>query len=407
MRTILALLMGAFCMLIACQTPQTPTEKKVRIDDDGMLVIEGKRTFILGSYHLPKSNQPFRELAESGFNLVHVSADQEQLDQAAAENLYTWISIGTIDPQKPEASRERMQKTVTKFKDHAAMLIWESVDEPAWTWKKSEWRVPPEPFAEGYQFVKSIDPNHVMYMNHAPVNLVSTMQRYNAGTDIVAWDIYPVAPCGLRPMYALFEDGIQGDLLNTTISQVGEYAEKMRRVAGPNRPVFAVLQGFAWEALRQEDRDESMVQYPTYEESRFMAYNAIIHGVNGINYWGMAYTPQPSEFWSNLKKVVAELASLQPILSARKYGLNLILTYHEMGHSLDTGVEVLAKKVDGTLWLLTANADKNPVKVTIAGLGGYKKADVLQEARSVQIENGAMIEEYAPFDVHIYRLGNR
>jgi len=395
---------GALLMIAACQTRTHQIQQKVMIDDDGMLIINGQRTFIIGSYNLAKSGQPFQELADTGFNLVHVAADSQQLNRAAAANLYAWISIGTIDTTDPEQSRNKLKALVTKFKDHLALLIWESVDEPAWTWNKAECRVPPEPFIEGYELVKSIDPQHVMYMNHAPVNLVSTLRKYNAGTDIVAWDIYPVVPCGLPPMYALFPDGMQGDLLNTTISQVGEYADKMRCVAGANKPLFAVLQGFAWEALRNKDRDESKILYPTYEESRFMAFNAIIHGVNGINYWGTAYTPQPSEFWTTLKKVVAELASLQPVLSARTIQLKLNQTYHEMGHSLDAGVEILAKKANNSIYLITANADKNPVKVTLSGLTGYNRAKVHGENRAIQIGNGAMIESYAPFDVHIYQL---
>ena len=51
-------------------------------NSDNMLVVEGERTFIIGSYHLPRSETPFKELSENGFNYVRVSPRKEALDKA-------------------------------------------------------------------------------------------------------------------------------------------------------------------------------------------------------------------------------------------------------------------------------------------------------------------------------------
>lgn len=378
---------------------------KTNIDKDGMLIIDGQRSFVIGSYHLPKSEKPYRELVDAGFNLLHVGASQDAFDKAQKAGLRVWYTVGTLDLKNVDKSKKELAEKVNRFKFHPALLFRESVDEPAWTWKKAEARVSPQPFAQAYQLIKSIDPDHLMYMNHAPVNLVSTLQKYNAGTDIVACDIYPVVPHGIRPMFALFDDGMQGDLSNCTISQVGEYTDKMRRVAGPNKPVFMVLQGFSWEMLRKAgERDSSKILYPTFEQSRFMAYDAIIHGANGILYWGTAYTPQPSAFWTNLKRVVRELADLQDVLAAGTESLPVIKTYHETGHSIDAGVEFIAKKANGEVYLLSANADKNPVKTTFSGLSDFSHVRVLNENRSLAIVDGSFTDSYDPFAVHIYKL---
>lgn len=403
MENYLIILLAA-CLLIAGCTSSNNANRKVSYDSDGMLQINGERTFILGSYHLPKSDKPYQELAEAGFNLVRTPASTEALDKAQAAGLYSWISIGTINPKKRDASSQKLRETVEKFKDHPALLIWESVDEPAWTWNKVECRVPPEPLAEGYQLVKSIDPEHLMYMNHAPTNLATTLQKYNSGTDIVACDVYPVIVPGTKPMYALFEDGLQGDLLNIYISQVGEYTDKMRWVAQGKRPLFMVLQGFAWELLRKEEANPELVKFPTRHETRFMAYNAIIHGATGINYWGHAYTPQPSQFWSDLKSVVSELASIQDILAAPTKDMHIVNIYHEMGHSVDAGVEVMIKKARDHYYLFAANADKNPVKVSISGFGREEKAEVLFENRTVFTKERQLTDTFKPFEVHVYKL---
>jgi len=278
-------------------------------------------------------------------------------------------------------------------------------DEPAWRWNSAECRVKAEDLMRSYQVIKDEDPKHLVYMNHAPTNLISTLQRYNPANDIVACDIYPVIPRGIRLSYALFPDGMQGDLLNIYISQVGEYTDKMRTVAGKGKPVFMVLQGFAWEMLREaKDREERMVQYPNYHETRFMAYNAIIHGANGIIYWGTYYTPQPSPFWTNLAAVTKELGSMQEVLAARTIDLPLTTEYQELGHSVDAGVELLAKSVKGITYLLTANADKNPAQVSLRGLREFTRATVLSEGRQVKLDQGVLTDYYAPFAVHVYKF---
>ncbi|NLP09017.1 hypothetical protein GX408_01335, partial [bacterium] len=304
-----------------------------------------------------------------------------------------------------DSGRAAYGERINRLKDHPALLFWEMEDEPAWRWNSAEARIPAEDLQKSYAVLKENDPHHLVYTNHAPTNLISTLQRYNEATDIVACDIYPIIPPGIRITYALFPDGMQGDLLNTYPSQIGEYTDKMRTVAGSGRPVFMVLQGFSWEMLRQPvDRDSLMIRYPTYHESRFMAYQAIVHGANGIIYWGTAYTPQPSPFWSDLQAVTQELAAMQPVLASRTMQLPLTKDYVELGHSVDRGVEIMAKSVDGITYLLTVNADKNPLHLRLGGLKDYGRAFVLREDKELPIEQGVLQILYEPFDTKIFKL---
>jgi hypothetical protein len=370
-------------------------------DSDGMLRVDGARRFIIGSYHVPKSPHPFRDLAQMGFNLVHVGADSAQIRRARQAGLKVWVSLGGLDAKNKLA----IQKTVNTFKSDPALLFWETVDEPAWTWKKTTPRVPPEPLIREYELVKSLDPTHLLYLNHAPTNLISTLKKYNPATDILACDIYPVIPHGIREQYALNPDGRQGDFLNCFVSQVGDYTRKMRNVAGQGRPVFMVLQGFAWEMLRKPgDRDSTKILFPTERQTRFMAYDAILNGANGVLFWGTAYTPSDSPFFAVLARVTRELASLEPALSARSIPLNKPPIYHEMGHSLDRGVVFLFKRTPEGTFLLSANEDPNPVHITWPGLKNFHKAVVLGENRTLSIEKEALTDRFLPFAVHVYRL---
>ena len=411
MKKIFYLLSVLLLLFISCNNNEkssTQAEQKTVLgyDTDGMLLVDGKRTFIIGSYHLPKTDTPFITLKENGFNYVRVAADKPQLEQAEKNGLHVWISTGAIRDEAEQEDSDKIKKIITEYKESPALLNWEIADEPAFTWKSAEMRIKPQAMIKTYNLIKSIDKKHLIYTNHGPVNLISTLQKYNPATDITAVDVYPVIPHGITPTYALYDDGLQGDLLNPYISQVGEYIDKMKKVAGAGRPVFAVLQGFAWEMLKKEkERNPKMILYPTWEESRFMAYDAIVHGAVGINYWGMPYTPQPSDFIDNLYKVTRELATMQPVLSVPQYDLNIEKVYHEMGYSVDAGVEILLKKQGDNIYLLTVNSDKNPVKVTLMGLPkNVKTAEVLEENRTVDVINGKLTDLYKPFDTHIYKL---
>ncbi len=385
---------------------ENKNERRIKFDfdKDGMLAIKGKRKFIIGSYHHPKAENPFKSLASNGYNYVRVG-NAEEMDAAIENNLLTWIYTNSLTKEKREEDVKRITDLVNDFKGHPGLLFWEMEDEPAFTWNSAETRIMPEQMQETYNFIKELDPEHLIITNHGPVNLISTLQKYNSSTDLVAVDVYPVIPHGIVPSYALYPDGVQGDLLNPYISQVGEYVDKMKKVVHDSKPIFMVLQGFSWEMLKPEDeRDTSMILYPTYEASRFMAYNAIVHGANGIIYWGTNYTPQPSKFMNDLNEVTKELSEMQDILAAPSINLNIKKEYHELMYSVDTGVEFIAKNVNGKTYLISVNSDKNPVKVTFSGLINFKSARVLKENRNFEVNQGQFTESYKPFDVHIYKL---
>lgn len=326
-------------------------------DDDGTLRIDGKRTFVHGLYHPPKLPDGLRAAAQAGFHVVHAPGQRAFLDQVRAAGLSCWLTTGS-DP-------DSIRKTVQEFGSHPAVLFWETEDEPSYQWKKPGPRVSPEKIRHAYRLLKELDPRRPVYLNHAPTNLVSTLQAYNPGGDILATDIYPVAPPGIRELYALWPSGRQGDFSDTHISQVGRYADKLREVAGPARATFMVLQAFAWEKLREKNQDPSMVLYPTRHELRFMAWQSVVHRMNGILWWGLSHTPVEAPLWNDLAAVVKEMRAHDAALAAKPQKLPLRLVYHDTGHSLDRGVEWIAKPAPGGTLLVLVNSDPNPVDVTL------------------------------------------
>jgi hypothetical protein len=324
-----------------------------------MLLIRGRRTFLHGLYQLPNVSDALRAVAAAGFQVVH-GAGAADLDAAMKYGMYRWLTVGS--------TTARIRSMVGQFGSHPGLLFWETEDEPSYQWNKAGPRVAPTVIREAYALLKKLDPTHAVYLNHAPTNLVSTLRQYNPGGDILGTDIYPVIPRGIRTMYALWPDGRQGDLLNTYLSQVGRYMDKLRKVAGTRRTAVMVLQAFAWENLREKDRDASLIRYPTRAELRFMAFHSIVRGANGLFWWGLGFTPAGAPLWDDLAALTRELRLLDTELAAPALTPGVHLEYHDTGHSLDRGIEWLAKPSRGGSLLLAVNADPNPLEVTFHGL---------------------------------------
>jgi len=232
---------------------------------------------------------------------------------------------------------------------------------------------------EGYTFLKSIDPKHPIWMNHAPRNMQAQLATFNKAADIVGCDIYPV------PEYL----GGHSGLADRSLSTVGAHTVYMQDAA-PGKPVWMVLQGFAWADIREDPSAESieMKKRPTFEQSRFMAYDAIVRGARGILYWGTAYIEKDSKLWKDLLKLVRELADLQTVLAAPDATLPFSVSLGETWGTCDRGVQVLPKNVDGKIWFIVVNENPDCLHYTLDGLTSiegtlYSDSTASREARVV------------------------
>jgi hypothetical protein len=103
-----------------------------RLDDDGMLVVQGKRLFVLGSYWNPKTAAGLAELRQAGFNLVSSGADRASLDAVAGQNLLAWIPLGAKIAPANDGQQRQLESLVQPLLDHPALAVWEVPDEALW-----------------------------------------------------------------------------------------------------------------------------------------------------------------------------------------------------------------------------------------------------------------------------------
>lgn len=124
---------------------------EVSIDDDGMFVINGERSFVLGLYENPKEDEQLARMVEAGFNLVQAQPKAEELDRLDRHGVYGWVNTGScIDLSVNREQREKeLTALVGTLKDHPRLLVWEVPDEALWNcWHQpQQWRWHQEPEA--------------------------------------------------------------------------------------------------------------------------------------------------------------------------------------------------------------------------------------------------------------------
>ena len=116
---------------------------------------------------------------------------------------------------------------------------------------------------EGQKVFRQLDQRRrPIWINEAQRSDVYYVRQYLDFVDITGCDIYPVKSQE-RP-----------------ITRIGGGVERWKQV-GAGMPVWMVLQAFSWHELG-EYYGVKEPAYPTFSESQFMAYDAIIHGASGI-----------------------------------------------------------------------------------------------------------------------------
>ena len=275
-------------------------------------------------------------------------------------------------------SETRLSEMLERCGTHPALAIWEGPDESLWmctvnalssegtlnektaTFNKNASDLLTG-LTAGYEKIKKLDPHHPVWLNHAAGNSMELLEGFRYAADIVGADIYPLMPYTTHPL----------DISRIGLGWVGVTTSRMQESA-PGKPVWMVLQGMSWGYLSGDlfAIKEEPAQWPTFEESRFMAYNAIARGARGILYWGTHVLDKDSECWKGILNVVRELADSQPLLTASDSPIAPTVEARAMGIfplSLNANIlslPVLGKTLNSETWWIIANEYFFPVTYT-------------------------------------------
>ena len=406
---LLALL--ACCLLVA-GTASAGRRVHIAIEKDNTLIFDGARVFPLGvapgppaDLTTPDGRNGWKELADGGICYFRTGVHQGNWNAAAEDSFAKeiaaaaevggiggWVflrEMSELSDDHPE-KEARLRAFIARYKDSSGIYFWKNVDEPAWG------KRPAEPIIKGYRVIKELDPGRPVVLIHAPRNTIEELRRYNAAGDVFGADIYPVSV----PM------GSHSHLPNKQMSVVGDYTKRMIEVVDGKAPIFMVLQ-VTWSGVMPE-RGKTLVR-PTFDQQRYMMYQAIISGAKGLHWFGFPFSLSDKDKaygwnWTYWYEV------LKPLLSEIKKGteLNAVITAPANDLKLDVSggqdIEYLARKLGDRVYVFAAKREGPESSIKLAGLPINCEADVMFENRRVKVVGGVLTDEFKPNAVHIYKL---
>jgi hypothetical protein len=368
---------------------ETEGDQGVRITEDHRFVVHGRPFFPIQIWGwTPYSEEALKAAHDFGYNIVASGglgtptfaqngpiATRLWLDAAQRQGIYAMVPMAfNIPPNKADEVLaqliERTAKVMPVLRDHPATFGYNINDEPAWGGtdvashnKAAKW-------------IKAEDPNHLIFINHAPQNTIEEIKQYNPHIDISGSDIYPIRADGI---------GLHSSLPNNSLSVVGDETRKNLEAVDNKKPVMQTLQGFSWSAGQPGDK-----LFPTHQQSRFMAWDSIVAGATGIAWF---QDERYSYLHPDIKPIVREFASLQDVLAGGK----IVATEGVFA----APIQSLAYEWKGKTVLVALNPTDQSVQLAPNWKPAFGGANdplrVLWENR-----NSATTENFAPFDVHIY-----
>lgn len=392
---------------------------RVTIDSNRTTHIDGKPFFLLGARHMPIGATPDM-LADAGFNAYrtlafgHDVAEPEPLP-AGDEPLLHWSYLydRTILDRDGDYRRQ-LTEHIERSRQHPKLLCYENTNEVARFWKGSKPSVTPEQLVEGTNLVRKLDPDHPIWIAHTRHRTAEALAQYSPFGEITSCNCFPIAPQGMRQHIGVRDDGRVQDCPDTSLHSMGLYTRKMMTVGGGKLAVWMQVQAMAYENWFNEKHapemegqtvDESKIVYPTYDELRFMAYDAILCGSTGLTF-AMYKTPADSQMFRDTCRVVGELRDLTAALTAPPCEAPVSVTYEDLGYTIWDGVLTMARRLGDEVYLFAANTAFDPARATMisASLNGASRAAVCGEDRDVAIDDGAITDDFAPYAVHVYRV---
>lgn len=361
-------------------------EPSVLVGDDLVLRYNGKPFFPIVLWAVPKTHRQMHDLNTAGFNAFCAPMRKSLLDKAASYNLMVVgdldgpaLTAKTSDPSQLAVLEGKLQEAVERYSRHPALLAYYLADEPLWTGR-------PLPHLRWtYEKVREMDPYHPIWINEAPRNTVENLAKYATAADLFGVDIYPVPT------------GTHSDLEDKSLSSVGKYADRFHQTVDHRKPIWMVLQGFSW--LNLKDRKENGV-YPTWEESRFMAYDALVHGAHGIVYWGTPFISDPA-FWESIFRTTGELRDLSALLVEPSVKESSLI-------SGSPAISILQKRHEGHDYFLVINESNAPVDARFTSSLAAERLYVhFESGRNVALLQGSFSDHFRPWEVHVYATSEK
>jgi len=363
-------------------------QRRVWIDDQQRLIVDGKPFFPLGLYLGPTEDEHLARIAAAGFNTIlsygyGVAANPEAyMERAQSHGLKVIYSVkdfyegSTWFPKaQGKGGPELAVQYIRKFRDHPALLAWYINDELGLGWLPK--------LQAMYRVVEDEDPQHPAFQ---VLCRPAEFGGYYDVTDILGVDPYPVPR---RP-----------------VSMVTEWMETATAAMRGAKPVWVVPQLHKWGVYSGKDEERE----PTYDEKRCMAFLGLIGGAKGIIFYSYydlfqetGHNQAPAGVferrWNEVTRIVADLRKAIP---AALEGEPVAVDTSGSGPD----VRASAFRLDGHVYLLAANASSESPQDVAAKLTGAPRGAVrkLFSGGAAKLEGEALRGTLPPLGVEAYLM---
>jgi len=181
------------------------------------------------------------------------------------------------------------------------------------------------------------------------------------------------------------------ELVATGIRNLNEYARF-------EKPVFADIEASSIRGLPR----------PTPRQLRAEVWMSLIHGAAGIQYFCHRMEPfnetdclDDAETADALGRINRELSALAPVLNTQSYALA------PRSARAQVPVHAVLKRLGAERYVLAAGMADGATSASfdLGGLSRGARVEVLGEGRDLVADDGAFEDDFAPYDVHLYRIG--
>ena len=212
--------------------------------------------------------------------------------------------------------------------------------------------------------------------------------EYVKGCDIVSFDVYPVV--GIRK-----PDG------ENYLWYVPKGVMRLREWTNDQKIVWNVV-----ECTRIGMPDKKATPHQVKAE----VWMSLIHGSTGLVYFCHQFEPNfieaallaDPEMSEAVKAINTQILELAPVLNSPTVADGATV------QSADANVPVAAmvKQYGGATYLFAVGMRNAPTRATfeVKGLPAQARAEVLGEDRTADVRDGRFADDFAAYDVHLYRI---
>ena len=170
----------------------------------------------------------------------------------------------------------------------------------------------------------------------------------------------------------------------------------MEKAGRGKKPIWMMLQGFAWEVCDNAKIDFNKIRYPNRQETRFMVYDALTSGANAVGWWGFHHI-ENGEFYLVMFKMAGELRQISGLFT---YAVKC----DNFSSAAPASIALYGYQYKDNRYLIAINRNKENIKSSISGFSGEKITE-LGEDKKLVLDNGVLNVELPPLSAAIYIQG--